>query len=237
MTSKINRFGVTVALAGSVLVVSIFSLPSIILADNINPGLFSVDSKPYGLSFADWSVKWWQWLIPVPTPVNPAADKTGKDCAMNQPARDVWFLAQTTSGPGERTCTIPAGRAIVLPVAINECSKAEDPSLTTESALRACAVSGNDVSSIVALVDGVKLTNLGNYRVQSPLFNFVFPDNNIFGAPAGPTQAVSDAYLVFLKPLSPGNHTLEFSQVTLDNPTTGTKSFAYSIRYHLVVNP
>jgi hypothetical protein len=43
--------------------------------------------------------------------------------------------------------------------------------------------------------------------------------------------------MTFLKPLPPGNHTLQFSQVTLDNPTNGAKSFAYSIVYHLIVKP
>jgi hypothetical protein len=234
MRFGLNRFYLK-ALAGSALVLSIFSLVPLCLADGINPQVFSVDSKPYGYTFADWSSKWWQWLMSIPTQDSPAADKTGKDCAVGQPTKDVWFLTQTTSGPGERTCTIPAGRAILLPVAINECSIAENPTLTTESALRTCAVSGNAVNSIVAIVDGVKLKNLENYRVQSGLFNVTLPENNNPGVSPGPTKAVSDAYMVFLKPLSLGNHTLDFSQVTLGNPTTGTSSFAYSIVYHLRV--
>jgi hypothetical protein len=43
-----------------------------------------------------------------------------------------------------------------------------------------------------ATVDGVNIQNLDKYVVQSPLFNAKFPQDNIFGAPAGPTQAVSD---------------------------------------------
>jgi len=222
-------------LVASAFILTLLSLVPISLADNINPGVFSVDSKPYGLTVAQWSAKWWQWLLSIPTEKNPAADKTGKDCAVGQPAKDVWFLTQTTSGPGERTCTMPPGRAILLPVSINECSNAENPTLTTESALRDCAVSGNAVNYMVAIVDGVKLKNLENYRVQSPLFNLTLPVNNNAGVAAGPTQAVSDAYMVFLKPLSPGKHTLQFSAVTLENPQTNTKSFQYSMLYHLIV--
>jgi hypothetical protein len=231
------NISILTALACSALALFILPLTPVSLADNINPQLYSVDSKPFGLTLSDWSVKWWQWLHSIPASNNPASDKTGKDCAVGQPTKDVWFLVQTTSGPGERTCVIPAGRAILLPVAINECSTAEAPSLTTESALRACAISGNEVNSIVAIVDGVELKNLEKYRVQSPLFTLTFPENNNNGVPAGPTQSVSDAYMTFLKPLTPGTHTLHFSQVTLDNPTTGTKSFAYSIVYHLIVKP
>jgi hypothetical protein len=239
MMSQLNIFkiGALAACVGGALVLFIFSLIPTSLADNINPQLYSVDSKPFGLTMSEWSVKWWQWLHSIPAPNNPASDKTGQDCSVGQPSKDVWFLVQTTSGPGERTCTIPAGRSILLPVAINECSTAEDPALTTESTLRACAVAGNEVNSIVAIVDGVKLKNLAQYRVQSPLFTLTFPENNNNGLPSGPTQSVSDAYMTFLKPLPPGNHTLQFSQVTLDNPTTGAKSFAYSIVYHLIVKP
>jgi hypothetical protein len=42
-----------------------------------------------------------------------------------------------------------------------------------------------------------------NYIVQTPLFDLTFPENNIFGAPAGPSKAVGHAYVVFLQPLAP----------------------------------
>jgi hypothetical protein len=220
---------------GIALLVIVLSLIPVCLADNINPGVFSIDSKPYGLTFAQWSEKWWQWFLSIPSTINPAADKTGTYCGVGQPGKDVWFLTQTTSGPGERTCVIPPGRAILLPVAINECSIAENPTIKTEQGLLQCAISGNAVNSITAIVDGVPLKNLESYKVQSGLFNVTLPVNNIPGVAAGPTQAVSDAYMVFLHPLSPGNHTLQFSQATLQNPTTNTKSFEYSILYHLKV--
>jgi hypothetical protein len=51
------------------------------LADNINPGVFAVDSKPYGLSFAQWTGNWWKWAKEIPNPNNPIADKTGANCA------------------------------------------------------------------------------------------------------------------------------------------------------------
>jgi hypothetical protein len=37
-------------------------------------------------------------------------------------------------------------------------------------------------------------------RIVSPLFNVTFPEDNIFGAPAGMTKAVSDGNWVFLRP-------------------------------------
>ena len=93
----------------------------------------------------------------------------------------------------------------------------------------------NEVSTIAARVDGVEVKDIRKYRVQSPLFNATLSDNNVFGAPAGETKAVSDMFVLFLQPLTPGKHDLELSQTTLDNPTTGTQSFAYDVKYHLIV--
>ena len=132
-------------------------------------------------------------------------------------------------------CTIPAGKAILTPVAANECSYAENPNLKTEAELRACAVSGDEVNSIAATVDGVPVNDIAKYRLQSPLFNATLAENNVFGAPGGPTKAVSDMYVLFLQPLSPGKHDLRLSQTTLANPTTGTQSFAYDVTYHLFI--
>lgn len=70
-----------------------------------NPGVFPVDSKPYGISYPDWTVRWWQWADSIPTPLNPASDKTGQNCAQSQ-SGPVWFLAGTFGGKAERPCSI-----------------------------------------------------------------------------------------------------------------------------------
>lgn len=213
----------------------IVSLLPLAYADNINPGLYSPDSKPFGLTFPQWSEKWWQWSVSIPDPTNPLKDNTGKNCAVGQNDPNVWYLTGAGSGTITRTCAIPSGKAILFQPAGNECSYAENPSLKTESELRTCAISGDQVSSIHVTVDGRNLQNLQHYIVQTPLFNMTFSNNNIFGAPAGPTQAVSHAYLTFLSPLSPGNHDIHFDQVTLGSPETGTGNYAYDVMYHVTV--
>ena len=201
--------------------------------------IYPIDSKPFGISMADWSVIWWKWLLGAPQESSPAWDDTGKNCNVSQTNPNVWFLAQTGSGPAERTCTIPADRAILFPVAINECSFAENVELKTERELLDCAKSGNEVTVIKAIVDGKPIEDLQSYRVSSKIFDVTMPANNIFGVPNCPckTKAVSDAFMVFLKPLSPGKHTLEWEQINMDNPTTGTQSFAYKVKYNLNVAP
>lgn len=204
-------------------------------ADDVNPGVFSVQSKPYALSYAEWGVKFWQWFLEIPGDNHPMNDNSGKDCRTNQKDPNVWYLTGAASGTVERTCTIPAGKAILVLVAGNECSYAEYPNLKSEAELRECAVSGNEVNTIDASVDGVPIKDIRKYRVQSPFFNMTYPENNAYGAPAGPSQGVSDNFLLFLEPLKAGKHDIEFSQTTLDNPTTGTQSFAYDVKYHLII--
>ena len=212
------------------------SVISTATADSINPGLYSMDSKPYGLTFPQWEEKWWRWLVSIPQPENPLNDgNTGKHCSVGQNDPNVWFITGAGSGTFVRTCTIPSGKSILFQPAGNECSYAENPSLKTESELRACAIAGDQVNSIHVSVDGRNLQNLRNYIVQTPLFDLTFPENNIFGTTAGPTKAVGHAYLIFLQPLSPGNHDIHFDQVTLGSPETGTGNFAYDVTYHLTI--
>jgi hypothetical protein len=221
----------------AIIILGIFTL-SIILsakADSIYPGLYPADSKPYGLTFAQWSQKWWQWFVSIPEPQNPGNDHTGKYCTVGQNIPNVWFLTGAGSGTFVRSCTVPSGRAILFQPVGTECSYSENPSLKTESELRSCAITGDQPNSIHVIIDGRSVENLQNYIVQTQLFDLTMPENNIFGTTAGPTKAVSHAYLIFLQPLSPGKHDIHFDQVTLANPETGTNNYAYDITYHLTV--
>jgi hypothetical protein len=197
-----------------------------------NIGLFPPGSRPYGVTYDQWTAKWWQWADSIPKKDNPIADTVGIDCGLNQNG-PVWFLTGTFGGSAERTCTIPAGKAILLPISNADCSYSEDPNLKTESDLRSCAVSSeNQVTSAQATLDG---TNLQWSRVQSPLFNFTFPSDNVAGVPPGSTKAVADGHWVFLQPLAPGKHTIHFIGAGVDYTSTGATNFATEVTYHLNV--
>jgi hypothetical protein len=213
----------------------IANIPVFAFADAINPGIYSTDSKPYRLTYGDWTAKWWQWVMPIPQSNNPTTDQSGTNCAVNQKDPHTFFLAGTTGGAAQRTCTIPSGKAILVPILIGECSYAEYPKFKTESDLRGCAITGNNGGTVQATVDGKNLQNLDRYRVQSPLFNVTFADHNIFGAPAGITQAVSDGWWIFLQPLAPGKHDIHFSGVVVANPATATQSNTIDVTYSLLV--
>lgn len=231
ITRKIKQ---SIPLVTAVTVLVVASLISTAKADEINPGLFSTDSKPYGLAFPQWSEKWWKWMISIPQPQNPLNDNTGENCGNGQNDSHVWFMTGTGSGTVVRSCNVPSSKAILIQPVGNECSYAENPSLRTESELRNCAITGDQTTTKYISIDGRNVQNLERYAVQTPLFDLTLPQNNIFGAPAGPTKSVGHAYMIFLQPLKVGKHEIRFGQTTV-NPDTGITNFAYDVTYHLTV--
>jgi hypothetical protein len=206
----------------------------LVWADNANPAVYSIDDKPYGLTYGQWTANFWKWVISIPQQNNPNNDPTGAKCAINQNDPNVWYLAPTFGGAAERTCTIPKGRAILFPLLAGECNPVENPALKTDSLLRTCAAQGNEGSrSMDAIIDGVKIKNLENYRIQSPFFAVTFPENNIFSVKPSTTKDVSDGFWVFLKPLPQGKHELEFSASVID--PSGTHNYNTHVKYHLTV--
>lgn len=205
-------------------------------AETINPGVYPVDSKPYGLTYGDWAAKWYKWFMEIPADSHhPFNDTTGADCARNQ-VGPVWFLVGSNGPPASRNCVIPAGKALGFNAISTECSYAEDATLKTEAQLRSCAINGDQGGTAQITIDGVPLQNIQTYKIQSPIFNFTFPQKNIFGGKPGPSQSVVDCFCVVVKPLSPGEHTVHFSGAVIANPALGVGTgFASDATYHLVV--
>jgi hypothetical protein len=205
-------------------------------ASSNNIQVFPPDSRPYNLTYADWSAKWWQWALSIPANINPLLDQTGENCDVNQ-SGPVWFLAGTQGGPAERSCIIPEGMAIFFPIINGYGSFVENPLIKTESELRALSKSTFDQVRVVeATVDRVKLENLENHRLQSPLFNFTYPENNIGGVPPGASQAIAEGYWVMLHPLAAGEHTIHFRGGIVDPTATGAINFVTDVTYHLTIS-
>jgi hypothetical protein len=207
-----------------------------VLADEVNPGVYAADSEPFGMSYENWTAKWWQWVHNVPPDQNVNFDSTGEFCNVGQEG-PVWFLGPSFGGKYERNCTIPVGKAILFPVNTGECDYGSSPDAKTPEDLYDCASEGNKGGIMRASLDGVPLNNLEAYRVESPLFNITIPADNVFGSPAGTSGAVADGFWVFLEPLPPGPHEVSFAVNVLDDPTTPATDESYStdIVYNLTV--
>jgi hypothetical protein len=51
---------------------------------DISTLVFELGSRPFNLTYADWTTKWWQWAYSIPWGENPSYDDTGKYCSENQ---------------------------------------------------------------------------------------------------------------------------------------------------------
>jgi len=167
----------------------------------------------------------------IPTDSHPLADMG--DCDTNQSGA-AFFLGGSFSGVNQpagcdpdvdctgdqriatRDCTIPAGKAIFLPIANWAWNNiGEDPPATPEYMDTFVDSWNSAAQNMVVEIDGVELGNIENYRVHTQVFEHPFlaagPIN--FGGVTedGWTDAVSDGYWVFLSPPSPGTHTIHFT--------------------------
>jgi len=221
---------VLVALIISSLII-LASYSTSVIADKINPGVFSKDSAPYGVPYSEWITKWWNWTLSIPKGEHPRDAYTPEKCKANQ-GGPVWFLADELGGREERTCTIPAGKAIMVPLLTGECGY-EVPEVKNDADMRTCASAGNEYGAIEATVDGVKLKNLESYRA-SRFFNSSIVANNIYDSPAGKYRAFADGFFVFLQPLSVGNHDVHL-KVSVLNPVKTNYNYNADWTYHLNV--
>lgn len=225
-----NRWPARIALALAL----VFLLTQAALAGNPNPGVMPPQSHSRGATYGEWSAAWWQWAYSLPADQNPFFDDTG--CANGANGQDgpVWFLTGVinVSGAADRTCTVPTGKALFFPLINVECSTAEAPPFygADEEELRACARSFA-IGDVFAEIDGRQVHNVADYLVESPLFSFTLPENNVLGLPTGEADAVSNGYYLMLAPLSVGEHTVHFGGTYSDF------GFTLDITYHLTVAP
>jgi len=214
--------------------------------DKGNPDVFPARSKPYGLSYGEWSARWWQWILSIPTKMNPNLDPTGVHCGEGQSGQ-VWFLPGSFSGPEPtRTCTVPTETSLFLPLpnavygaGVGDC---KSPGWGNKGpcdvpGLRAAAAAQVDTATEIEVsLDGIPVLSPKNYRFQSPEFSYTLTSGNVvaflfgFPVPAGTyAPAVSDGYWLMFKPLTPGRHTI--------HSRVGYGGFSGEADLHLIVQP
>jgi hypothetical protein len=179
---------------------------------SIESMLFHPDSKPYGLTYAAWIVKWWLWILSIPKERNPVFDNSGIYTVERQCDPNVWFLSGTFGGSVVRKCKIPLGRAILIPVINYECSFVDEPSINTARELELkCKSEIDDIKNLSFRIDQFQTNDLTPYRIRSPLFDVYLGEKNILGVDPIQTKMISDGYWIFLKPLRIGRHLLTSS--------------------------
>jgi hypothetical protein len=198
--------------------------------DNVAELVFPPDAPAYGLSYEAWIARFGQWHLSVPMAINPVTDPTGERCGYGQ-AGPVFFLVQSSEGTGARTCVVPAGTVLLIPLLDTSCSTGEDFALVARGGgeLRACIEAQLPPhTKMTAVIDGVAIA-LERFRIQSDLFTVTLArDNWLDVRPAVLEDGVGGSWLL-LAPLPPGEHKLRFGASL---PRIGV---VYEVTYHLTV--
>ena len=168
--------------------------------------------KPYGLTYGAWTIKWWHWALSLPDDISPLIDKSGRNAGVNQPKKDVWFLAGTwateiDSNIPLRVVSIPYGRSILFPVINCEANPIEYPHLRTDMDLIDQVT--QDENTIVLKEALVNNISLPPQRVKSDPFVFPLTLSSRDGENVN-TTAAADGFWIFLKPLPRKAYDLQF---------------------------
>jgi hypothetical protein len=198
---------------------------------------FPTNSAPYGIPYSDLPKKYWEYQLLIPSAKHPNNGYAPEKCTINQHG-PIWFLPDIVQGGEIRSCTIPAGKAILFTIESGQCNYGSDlPAGGNDQDLRRCAVEGNDYAVISASIDGIPLSNPSQYRVQSGYFNLTVPEDNFIGNKPGTWRSYVDGYFILVKPLPPGKHIIEWKD-NINNPFKKDYNHSKSLRYEIVVkNP
>jgi hypothetical protein len=170
------------------------------------PGNGSVAGRGYG----QWVESAWRSRTSLP---DVTSDRSS--CLTTSQHGPVWFLGGSASKGSSltQTCTIRAGRYIMLDVPSVECSTAERPPFyaRTDGGLVRCARTWwkKHVGEETLTLDGTKLEPPG-YIGGTGVFSFTMPARNNYLHVRGHRRARGAIYGVatILRPLRPGPHTL-----------------------------
>jgi hypothetical protein len=218
---RARRFGA--ALAAIVLLAASFSTAS--------AGVIPPASLPYGLSYQEWSAKWWQWTLEQSTN---HLENVGDSGICREPASHVKFLAGIyVPGTGgisveTRKITIPCETPLFFPILSVWVDNSGCPAFSSFGADALAAQAEADWSAVTVTtctVDGVPVADLSNpattpYLVQASPFSYTTAEKDnilagLFGEPCIPGgltiyPAVADGVYLMLSPLPYGKHSIHF---------------------------
>lgn len=166
----------------------------------------SVENVGSGLSYGNWSGRWWEWLLSIPAATNPNLSTGNVDCSLGQ-AGDVWFLGGTFGGAAERSCAVPHDRALFFPMITTIVLKPEPNETLNNLRQQAAAfVDRTKPGSLRCTIDGAPCAfDLKRFRATSPAFTIIPPKDGVLPQDyfTARPEVVSDGYWMMLNPLPP----------------------------------
>lgn len=170
---------------------------------------------------------WLTWAMALPFSTGPLTDTTGAACAQGQ-AGPVWYLAGTTGGPVTRSCAVPKGKLLFIPLIDNWVIATADKVATPEQMARYIAfvnsflpASRTKTCELHLRIDGADVGGDDTAELDQNLwtqvldpFSVVLDDDNFGssrGTPGGVAPAATIAgHFALISPLSKGDHVIEF---------------------------
>jgi hypothetical protein len=184
---------------------------------------FDGTDKPYGLTYGEWTTKWWDWIMPIPKERSPLHDITGSRWNTNQPSSDVWYLIGNFATEENvkkrifprRRITVEAGRSILFPVLNCMASFLEysgDPYhlKTHEDLIRHVENDVNGVKRKDLFINNKKYDPIRIASDPKIIKVSVIKDNAFDIKNSGITDAAADGYWAFIKKLYKGHYTISF---------------------------
>ena len=211
------------------------------------PGVAPAKSSPYGMTYSQWGAAFWKWSLGMPAnDTHPGLDPGSvTNCGEQSQSGPVWFLAGTYAtftdlesgdviGNAERSCTIPAGKALFVTPMTVECSTVEGNG-ASENDLAACADGYMaQAHDLFVAVDGISIDDLTRYRFVSAFDTFTLPQPNILGMAEpqpNPSPFVADGFYTMVLPLGEGEHEVRFA----GHLGTGPGEFRTDVLYRVTV--
>jgi hypothetical protein len=199
--------------------------------------IFPPGSKPYGSSYEEHIKNFWKWVISFPIDKSPWKDQTGANCDNGQSKTNssVFYLSGNGGGKSVRTCKVPAGKALFIPVSPVEVSDKEAPKASVEDLNRLAKKDQDSVTSLYLKIGDKEYNReaLSKYRIHTSVFEVTFPKNAVFGATEGVSKAVADGYYVITEPLVKGTtYTIQYKSSLICPGTECLEpNFAQDITY------
>ncbi len=204
--------------------------------------LYSANDKPFGITLGDWIGKWWNWWISLTTEQVPKTD----GCLMNEWGPMIMLMNPTETSPPLQKCNISSKQGIMIALWSGFCeasnpSLAEYHYSYKDLSLKCVREDVNSGAIVASLkVDGIVISKVdvdssrkgGSYvrlrdyktnalELYSPGFNISIPNADTAKMSGqvedgGTFRSGAGGWYVFLKPLSPGQHEIEYSNAVRD---------------------
>jgi hypothetical protein len=173
--------------------------------------VYPPSARPFGLSQFEWQVRFTQWWMSIPADRHPFFDTDGRFCHEAQ-SGPVFFLGSVFIDPGgqvTRSCTVPSGKVLFLPVTGSLCSPLTDGTTRPRESRQCARAFTDNAFDVFVEIDGEAI-DFDDYHTSTPTFDAFVPAGGLLGNSDSVLveDIVADGYELMLPPPSIGHHVI-----------------------------